>query len=79
VKKKRAPPPPPPSRKYSSPSPPKKEYVEALYELNGPQDGDLSFHVGDLIEVLEKSEKTEDWWKGRLGSQTGMFPGKIIV
>ncbi|KAK4509761.1 uncharacterized protein ATC70_007063 [Mucor velutinosus] len=73
VKKKRAPPPPPPSKKVAN----RKEIVEALYELNAPQDGDLSFHVGDLIEVLEKSDKTHDWWKGRLGDQTGMFPGKL--
>lgn len=75
-KKKRAPPPPPPSKKFSSINN-KKEYVEALYELKAPQEGDLSFRAGDLIEVLEKSEKTEDWWKGRLGDQTGMFPGKF--
>lgn len=72
VKKKR-PPPPPPSKKVAS----RKELVEALYELNAPQDGDLSFHVGDVIEVLEKSDKTHDWWKGRLGDRTGMFPGKL--
>ncbi|KAI8643904.1 BAR domain-containing protein [Parasitella parasitica] len=73
VKKKRAPPPPPPSKKQV-----KKELVEALYELNAPQDGDLSFCVGDLIEVLEKSDKTHDWWKGRLGDQTGMFPANYV-
>ncbi|GAN04304.1 hypothetical protein MAM1_0060c03764 [Mucor ambiguus] len=73
VKKKRAPPPPPPSKKVAN----RKELVEALYELNAPQDGDLSFHVGDVIEVLEKSDKTNDWWKGRLGDRTGMFPGKL--
>ncbi|KAL9556400.1 hypothetical protein MBANPS3_001890 [Mucor bainieri] len=74
VVKKRAPPPPPPSKKVAN----RKELVEALYELNAPQDGDLSFHVGDVIEVLEKSDKTHDWWKGRLGDRTGMFPGKLI-
>lgn len=73
VKKKRAPPPPPPSKKVAN----RKELVEALYELRAPQDGDLSFRVGDLIEVLEKSDKNHDWWKGRLGDQTGMFPGKF--
>ncbi|OAD01925.1 hypothetical protein MUCCIDRAFT_144394 [Mucor lusitanicus CBS 277.49] len=57
----------------------RKELVEALYELNAPQDGDLSFHVGDVIEVLEKSDKTHDWWKGRLGDRTGMFPGKLLT
>lgn len=77
VKKKRAPPPPPPSKKTAACSN-RKELVEALYELNAPQDGDLSFRIGDLIEVIEKSDKTHDWWKGRLGERTGMFPGKFF-
>ncbi|CAO0799410.1 unnamed protein product [Mucor circinelloides] len=74
VKKKRAPPPPPPSKKVAN----RKELVEALYELRAPQDGDLSFRVGDLIEVLEKSDKNHDWWKGRLGDQIGMFPANYV-
>lgn len=75
IVKKKPPPPPPPSKRVAN----RKELVEALYELNAPQDGDLSFHVGDVIEVLEKSDKTHDWWKGRLGDRTGMFPGKLLT
>jgi amphiphysin len=66
---KRAPPPPPPPRI-------KKEYVEALYDLNAQHEGDLSFQYGDRIQVLEKSDTTLDWWKGKIGGKTGMFPGK---
>jgi hypothetical protein len=73
IKKKRSPPPPPPSRGSY-----KKEYVEALYDLNATQDGDLSFAFGDRIEVIEKSDKSDDWWKGRIGTQVGMFPGMFI-
>lgn len=72
IKKKRAPPPPPPSR-----GAPKKEYVEALYDLEASQDGDLSFSVGDRIEIIERSDKSDDWWKGRIGNQVGMFPGML--
>lgn len=72
IKKKRAPPPPPPSR-----GTPKKEYVEALYDLPASQDGDLSFSVGDRIEVVERSDNTDDWWKGRIGNRVGMFPGLL--
>ncbi|KAI8883885.1 BAR-domain-containing protein [Backusella circina FSU 941] len=71
VKKKRTPPPPPPSRT-------KKEYVEALYDLDAQQEGDLSFRYGDRIEVLEKSETTADWWKGKIGGKTGMFPANYV-
>lgn len=74
IKKKRTPPPPPPSRGSY-----KKEYVEALYDLNASQDGDLSFAFGDRIEVIEKSNKSDDWWKGRIGNQVGMFPGMFIL
>lgn len=59
IKKKRAPPPPPP------PSRNKKEFVEALYDLEGTLEGDLSFSVGDRIEIIEKSNTSDDWWKGR--------------
>ncbi|KAG2195449.1 hypothetical protein INT47_000414, partial [Mucor saturninus] len=72
IKKKRAPPPPPPSR-----GTPRKEYVEALYDLAASQDGDLSFSVGDRIEIIERSDNTDDWWKGRIGNRVGMFPGLL--
>lgn len=71
TKKKRAPPPPPPSRGTK-----KKVLVEAIYDYNATQEGDLSFSLGDHIEIIEKSNNTDDWWKGRIGSQIGMFPGK---
>ncbi|KAI9344481.1 hypothetical protein BD770DRAFT_190280 [Pilaira anomala] len=69
LKKKRAPPPPPPPSRG-----PKKEYVEALYDYGGDMEGDLSFSVGDRIEIIEKTESTDDWWKGKIGNQVGMFP-----
>ncbi|KAI8966903.1 hypothetical protein BDF20DRAFT_1005218 [Mycotypha africana] len=79
AKKKRPPPPPPPSKKLNKEEQSsKKELVEALYDLKGPQEGDLSFKVGDLIEVLDKSEKVNDWWKGRLNGQVGMFPANYV-
>ncbi|KAI7905714.1 uncharacterized protein BX663DRAFT_484182 [Cokeromyces recurvatus] len=79
VKKKRAPPPPPPpSKRTPAGMNNKKEYVEALYDLNAPQDGDLSFRMGDIIEIIEKTEQSQDWWKGRLRDQIGMFPANYV-
>ncbi|GAA5804817.1 hypothetical protein HPULCUR_010325 [Helicostylum pulchrum] len=72
LKKKRPPPPPPPSKGT------KKEFVEALYDLEGSLQGDLSFSVGDRIEVLEKSDTSDDWWKGKIGNQVGMFPANYV-
>lgn len=70
IKKKRAPPPPPPRATK------KKVFVEALYDYNASQDGDLSFSSGDRIEVIEKSDTSDDWWKGCIDNKIGMFPGK---
>lgn len=38
-------------------------------------DGDLSFSAGDRIELVEKTQSSEDWWTGRLNGQQGVFPG----
>lgn len=38
-------------------------------------EGDLSFGVGDRIELVQRTESTEDWWTGRLNGQEGVFPG----
>lgn len=68
---KRAPPPPPPLK----PKPKPVNYVVALYDFSAQADGDLDFKVGDRIEVIERTENTEDWWTGRLDGREGVFPG----
>ncbi|KAK9895970.1 BAR-domain-containing protein [Cystobasidium minutum MCA 4210] len=70
---KRAPPPPPPLKPRPSAGP-KPIYATALYDFQAQSDGDLSFQTGDRILVTEKSESTEDWWRGSLNGMTGMFP-----
>lgn len=71
---KRAPPPPPPMK----PKPAPVNYVVALYDFAAQADGDLDFKVGDRIEVIERSESAEDWWKGRLEGRIGVFPGNYV-
>ncbi|KAF9263123.1 BAR-domain-containing protein [Marasmius fiardii PR-910] len=74
---KRAPPPPPPLK----PKPkltPKPRFVVALYDFEAQADGDLSFRIGDRIEIVEKTESAEDWWTGRLNGQQGVFPGNYV-
>ncbi|KAI9247696.1 hypothetical protein BDA99DRAFT_253801 [Phascolomyces articulosus] len=70
---KRAPPPPPPK-----PQTLKKEYVVALYDLDAQQDGDLTIRAGDRIEIIEKTDDTMDWWKGKIGQREGMFPANYV-
>ncbi|KAH8992078.1 BAR-domain-containing protein [Lactarius akahatsu] len=71
---KRAPPPPPPLKPKLTPV----NYVVALYDFAAQAEGDLDFKVGDRIEVVERSESTEDWWTGRLDGRTGVFPGNYV-
>jgi len=73
VATKRAPPPPPGAK--PAPKPPVVHYVVALYDFEAQADGDLSFRTGDQIELLEKTNSSEDWWTGRLNGQKGVFPG----
>jgi len=48
------------------------EKAAALYEFVADHKDELSFHVGDVITVLEKT--SEGWWKGKLRGEIGMFP-----
>jgi amphiphysin len=51
-------------------------YVTALYDYTAQAEGDLSFHKGDQIEIVERTQDVNDWWTGRLSGVTGVFPGK---
>ena len=54
---------------------PEKQYVVALYDFEAQADGDLDFKAGDRIEVVERTQSTEDWWTGRINGRQGVFPG----
>lgn len=69
---KRAPPPIPAAK------PKPKEYVVALYDFVAQADGDLSFSVGDRIEIVKRTPNAEDWWTGRLNGAEGVFPGNYV-
>jgi len=70
-----APPPPPNKPKLNGPQ---IKYVVALYDFAAQTDGDLSFNTGDKIELVEKTESSEDWWTGRLNGVKGVFPGNYV-
>lgn len=50
----------------------------ALYTFKGEQSGDLPFKKGDVIDILKKSETTDDWWTGRSNGATGIFPANYV-
>ncbi|XP_071953295.1 growth factor receptor-bound protein 2-like [Antedon mediterranea] len=50
--------------------------VRANFDFIPQEDGELSFSMGDIIEVLDDSDS--NWWKGKLGGREGMFPTPYV-
>jgi lipid-binding SYLF domain-containing protein len=48
--------------------------VIATYDFEGQEIDDLSFHRGDVIDVVKKTVNRDDWWIGKRGSKVGNFP-----
>ncbi|KAL1273500.1 hypothetical protein QQF64_029362, partial [Cirrhinus molitorella] len=46
--------------------------VRAMYDFSAEDADELNFHAGDIIEVLDQSDRF--WWKGVLRGRTGLFP-----
>lgn len=75
---KRAPPPPPAPKPRPKPPVPTVVYVTALYDYSAQAEGDLSFSVGDKIELVKRGDSVEDWWTGRIRGEEGVFPGNYV-
>ena len=53
------------------------EEAVALYDYDGPDEGDLHFRAGDLILVAEKID--EGWWRGfNPKDEYGLFPSTFV-
>jgi amphiphysin len=76
AKAKPPPPKPKPSRLSAAPT---VETVTALYDYAAQAEGDLSFRVGDVIEIVTKTKNENEWWTGKLRGKQGQFPGKAFV
>ncbi len=76
AKPKPPPPKPKPSRLSGAPA---TETVTALYDYSATQEGDLSFRAGDVIEIVNKTPNSHEWWTGKLNGRQGQFPGKSAV
>lgn len=50
----------------------------ALYTFKGEQAGDLPFKKGDVIDILKKSDTSDDWWTGRNNGVSGIFPANYV-
>jgi len=51
--------------------------ARALYDYEAAQDGDLAFHEGDIINLIDTSDP-EGWWVGELNGVQGNFPSNFV-
>lgn len=70
----------PPVRPARPDNPPgsRRDVCVALYDFEAQAEGDLSLHAGDRIEILERTDSQEGWWKGILNRKAGMFPANYV-
>ncbi len=59
-----------------SAAPKKSRFVTAMYDHDAEESDELSFKVGDVVEVLETGEG--GWWSGRCNGQIGDFPVDFV-
>jgi hypothetical protein len=52
----------------------RSDQAVALYTFDADQEGDLGFKKGEIITILKRTDKAEDWWTGRIGDRVGIFP-----
>jgi len=55
---------------------PAKKQCRAMYAYTATQPGDLTFKAGDIITIIEKTEK--DWWEGELNGVRGQMPANYV-
>ena len=51
-------------------------YADAVWDRVTVEDDELSFKVGDVIEILDMTD--DKWWHGSVGESTGWFPANFV-
>ncbi|KAJ5396442.1 Protein hob1 [Penicillium cosmopolitanum] len=69
--------PPPPRAKPAHLSKP-VERVTALYDYEAQAHGDLGFSAGDVIEITQRTDNTNEWWSGKIDGREGQFPANYV-
>ncbi|XP_022830406.1 intersectin-2 [Spodoptera litura] len=52
------------------------DFYIAAYPYTSAEPGDLTFEAGERIEVIRRDG---DWWTGRIGIRTGIFPSNYVT
>ena len=60
---------------FNSTSESTSEKVVAIFDFEAQEATDLGFKKGAEITVLKKDG---DWWTGKIGDKTGMFPYNYV-
>lgn len=60
----------------AAPSAPSKPTFKALFAYEKQEEGELSFPVGGILEILEKDEN--GWWNARYNGQEGWVPSNYL-
>ena len=55
-----------------------KDQAIALYTFDADQPGDLGFKKGEIITITKKTENASDWWTGKIGNRSGIFPRSAV-
>jgi hypothetical protein len=72
---------PPPYQTASGnkpPTPDREARAVALFEFNAQRPDDLSFKKGEVIQVVRRTDSTNDWWFGRINGRSGNFPANYV-
>ncbi|XP_076309515.1 growth factor receptor-bound protein 2-like isoform X2 [Tachypleus tridentatus] len=56
---------------------PEQFLVQALYDFQAQEAGELEFKRTDIITVLDRSDA--HWWEGEMCSKRGFFPASYVV
>jgi hypothetical protein len=51
-------------------------FVRAVYDFDAASNKEISFSMGDVIEVVGRYNK--DWYKGKIGQDSGFFPANYV-
>ncbi|EKV16350.1 Src homology-3 domain [Penicillium digitatum] len=56
----------------------RSDQAVALFTFDADQEGDLGFKKGEIVTIIKRTEKAEDWWTGRIGDRVGIFPSNYV-